>query len=148
MDKVLANIRSNHQRDAFKQAGVNLQSQKAYEMAVKGLVRPMKEHVGYTLIYGLNCILFEPPHLTLKVTCINESPIYLAEFSAELGLKMRTNAVLNSLQLVKYGPYSTENSLLLKHVDLENVVHNMVQNHEVLNSIQKRHQDNLMIQYE
>jgi len=82
------------------------------------------------------------------VTCINESPIYLAEFSAELGLKMRTNAVLNSLQLVKYGPYSTENSLLLKHVDLENVVHNMVQNHEVLNSIQKRHQDNLMIQYE
>ena len=114
LDKVLANIRSNHQRDAFKQAGVNLQSQKAYEMAVKGLVRPMKEHVGYTLIYGLNCILFEPPHLTLKVTCINESPIYLAEFSAELGLKMRTNAVLNSLQLVKYGPYSTENSLLLK----------------------------------
>ena len=35
LEKQLAAIRSSHQRDAFKQAGVHIQSKKAYELAVK-----------------------------------------------------------------------------------------------------------------
>ena len=144
LDKTLANIRSSHQKSAFWQAEVDLQSQKAYDLAVKGLVRPVKEHPGYTIIYGLDCVKFNPPYLTLKVTCINESPIYLAEFSAELGLRMRTNAVLNELKLVKYGPFKTEHSILLKHVNLENVIHNIHQNYVYLDVIQKNYQENLI----
>ena len=144
LEKALATIRSSHQRDAFRQAGVNLQSQQAYEMAVKGLIRPVKEHRGACLIYGLNCVLFKPPLITLRVTCINESPIYLAEFSAELGLKLRTNAVLNSLQLVTYGPFTSENSLLLKHVNVENVIRNINQNFVHLDYIQKHYETNLI----
>ena len=107
-------------------------------------MRPIKEHEGYTLIYGLECTHFEPPELTLKVTCINESPIYLAEFAAELGLKLRTNAVLNGLQLVRYGPFSTENSLLLKHVNLENVLHNIYHNYTPLQLIKRHKSENLI----
>ena len=40
IEKTIAQICSSHQRDAFRQAGVNLQSQEAYAMAAKGLVRP------------------------------------------------------------------------------------------------------------
>ena len=145
LDKLLSSIRSTHQRDAFKQAGVSLQSQQAYELAVKGLIRPLKEHSGYTLIYGLDCVIYKPPQLTLNVTCINESPIYLAEFSAELGLRLKTNAVLNGLQLNRYGPFNTENSLLLKHVSLENVIHNIYQNNSQLEFIQKHYKDNLIL---
>ena len=35
IEKQLAQIRSSHQRDAFKQAGINLQSKEAYDLAVK-----------------------------------------------------------------------------------------------------------------
>ena len=35
IEKQLAQIRSSHQRDAFKQSGVHLQSKEAYNLAVK-----------------------------------------------------------------------------------------------------------------
>jgi len=144
IEKRLAQIRSSHQKTAFKQAGVHMQSKQAYNLAVKGLVRPIKEHEGYALIYGLECTHFKPPDVTLKVTCINESPVYLAEFAAELGLTLRTNAVLNGLQLIRYGPFSLENSLLLKHVNLENVIHNIYHNYTPLELI-KNHRSKSLI---
>eukprot|EP00093_Oithona_nana_P010964 10964.XXX_314233_311586_1 [CDS] Oithona nana genome sequencing. len=128
LEKTLAQVRSAHQRDAFKQAGVNIQSQEAYELAVKGLVKPTSEREGYTIVYGLECVDFDLPYVKLKVTCINESPIYLAELCAELGLKLRTNAVLDRLHLLRYGPFTSENSLLLKHLNLQNILYNINDN--------------------
>ena len=144
LEKVLASIRSSHQRDAFRQAGVHLQSQQAYQMAFKGLIRPVQEHKGACLIYGLNSVLCKPPFITLRVTCVNESTIHLAEFFAEHGLKMRTNAVLDLLQLVTYGPFTSENSLLLKHINVENVIGNINQNFVHLDYIQKHYKMNLI----
>ena len=138
LEKTLAQVRSAHQRDAFKQAGVNMQSQEAYELAVKGLVKPTSEQEGYTIVYGLECVDFDLPHVKLKVTCINESPIYLAELCAELGLKLRTNAVLDRLHLLRYGPFSSENSLLLKHVNLQNILYNINDNQSNLDFLRAR----------
>ena len=138
LEKTLAQVRSAHQRDAFKQAGVNIQSQEAYELAVKGLVKPTSEQEGYTIVYGLECVDFDLPHVKLKVTCINESPIYLAELCAELGLKLRTNAVLDRLHLLRYGPFSSENSLLLKHVNLQNILYNINDNQSNLDFLRAR----------
>ena len=132
LEKAMAQICSAHQRDAFKQAGVNLQSQEAYDMAVKGLVRPVKEQAGCAIIYRMECVHFQPPKVKLKVTCINESPIYLAELSAELGLKLRTNAVLDRLQLVSYGPFATQDSILSKSMSLQQVLNNISDNHSKL----------------
>ena len=136
LERTLAQIRSAHQRDAFKQAGVNLQSQEAYRLAVKGLVKPTSsEHAGYTIVYGLECVDFDLPNVKLKVTCINESPIYLAELCAELGLKLRTNAVLDRLHLLRYGPFTSEKSLLLKHLDLQNILFNINDNQSKLDFV-------------
>ena len=79
------------------------------------------------------------------MTCINESPSYLAEFAAEPGLKLRTNAVLNGLQLVRYGPFTSENSLLLKHVNLENVIHNIYHNYTPLQMMIDNHKPKNLI---
>ena len=68
----------------------------------------------------------------------------MAEFAAELGLKLRTNAVLNGLQLVRYGPFTAENSLLLKHVNLENVLHNIYHNYTPL-ELMKKHKSETLI---
>jgi hypothetical protein len=136
LDKALAGIRSSHQRDAFRQAGVNLQSQEAYELAVQGLVRPQAEHEGYPLIYGLNCVNFRPPFLTLAVTCMNETPQYLSEFVAELGLRLRTNAVCTHLQLVRFGPFTSKNSLLLKHLNISSAIENTFALSEILDNVE------------
>ena len=63
LDKTIAQTCNAHQRDAFKQAGVNLQSQEAYEMAVKGLVKPLKEQTGCAIIYGIGQVCHQ--HLLL-----------------------------------------------------------------------------------
>lgn len=132
LEKLLANIRSSHQRDAFRQAGVNLRSSEAYQLALKGLVKPTKEHPGATLIYGLECVTYQLPYFHLRVTCVNESPIYLAELVAEIGLKLRTTAVLNGINLVKYGAFSSANALLIKDINLQNVINNIHRNHQAL----------------
>ena len=145
LEKRLAKIRSSYQRDAFRQAGVQLKSKEAYQLAVKGLVRPIKEHEGYALMYGLECVNFNPPDITLKVTCVNESPIYLAEFCSELGLTLRTNAILKELQLVKYGPFTIKDALLPKHVKLQNVIDNLHNNFSSLNLLKKDRSPNLLL---
>lgn len=133
LEKHLATIRSSHQRDAFRQAGVDLRSIEAYKLALQGLVKPTKEHPGATLIYGLECIKYKLPHISLRVTCVNESPIYLAEFVSELGRRLRTNAVLNGMNLIKYGPFSSANALLIKDVNLQNIINNIDNNHKLVN---------------
>ena len=51
-------------------AGIDLQTQEAYELAAKGLIRA--KSVGAesaTVIYGMKCIEFDPPHFTLGMFC-------------------------------------------------------------------------------
>lgn len=45
-------------------AGVNMESQEAYELAQKGLLRPVAKEAGQ-VVYGMRCINFKPPNFTL-----------------------------------------------------------------------------------
>ena len=47
-------------------SGIDLQSQEAYDLAVKGLIRakPVGAEAG-TVLYGIRCIEFDPPYFTL-----------------------------------------------------------------------------------
>ena len=71
------------------------------------------------------------------MTCVNETAIYLAELSAELGLKLRTNAMLDQLQLVRYGPFCTEQSILPKFISVQNVLDNISDNEEKIQLLRK-----------
>lgn len=48
----------------YRAAGVDIQSQQAYELAAKGLIRPKGKESG-PIIYGMKCISFNPPEFTL-----------------------------------------------------------------------------------
>ncbi len=48
----------------YRAAGVDIQSQEAYELAVSGLVRPRDTEAG-PVIYGLKCVQFDPPNFTI-----------------------------------------------------------------------------------
>lgn len=45
--------------------GVDVQSQAAYEFAVKGLLRPANSEIP--IIYGLKCVEFDSPNFTLGI---------------------------------------------------------------------------------
>lgn len=55
----------------FRSCGVNMQSQAAYELAVKGLLRPIRSKVP--VIYGIKCVQFEPPEFTIGSTFLHVS---------------------------------------------------------------------------
>lgn len=137
--KAMASIRSSYQKVSFKVAKVGLQTQEAYELASKGLVRPSEGGEAMPpIIYGLECLSYKPPHVTLGVTCVYESQEFLAGFVHELGLQLRTNACCEAINLVKYGPVCSQHSLLLKHCDLQNVFDNMAVLKEVTQDVSKR----------
>jgi hypothetical protein len=47
----------------FRQCGVDIQSQAAYELAVQGLIKPANSKIP--LLYGIKCIHFQPPDFTI-----------------------------------------------------------------------------------
>ena len=44
-------------------AGVDVESQEAYELASQGLIRPQEK--SPPLIYSIKCVAFDPPNFTL-----------------------------------------------------------------------------------
>lgn len=49
----------------------------------------------------------------------------------ELGIKCRTVASVHSVRCAAIGPWSADNSLLLKHFTLQNVLNNMSDNRKL-----------------
>ncbi|KAF6127969.1 TruB pseudouridine synthase family member 2 [Phyllostomus discolor] len=63
LDRILALIQGSHQKALVMHSNLDLQTQEAYEMAVKGLIRPMNK--SPMLIAGIRCLHFAPPEFLL-----------------------------------------------------------------------------------
>ncbi|ESN95538.1 hypothetical protein HELRODRAFT_114688 [Helobdella robusta] len=114
MDRVVAGIQSGHQKHMFKASGVDLQSEEAYQLACRGLLRPIHHLMG-PVIYGMRCIHFEPPLFTLEIHSINETCDYLSDLVHNIGIELRTNAACSKLRRIRHGRFHLRNTLLLKH---------------------------------
>ena len=55
----------------------------------------------------------------------------LVRMVEELGIKCRTVASVHSVRCAAIGPWSADNSLLLKHFSLQNVLNNMSDNRKL-----------------
>ncbi|XP_064649457.1 pseudouridylate synthase TRUB2, mitochondrial-like isoform X2 [Lineus longissimus] len=123
LDRVVSGIQASHQKNMFHQAGVDLQSQEAYEMAVKGIVRPKDEDIP--IIYGIKCIEFEPPYFTLEIHSIGERCKYFMEVVHEIGLMLKSSAVCTKLQRIRIGHFTLEHALLQRHWNCEGIISNI-----------------------
>lgn len=121
LDWVLAKTQAEQQQMMFKTAGVDLNSQAAYDLAVGGLIRPATRET-YPIIYNLKCIKFESPLFTIRVDLVNENPRYLLHLIHNLGVKLKTSIIIHGLRCTRYGNFGTESALLQKHWSLENVL--------------------------
>lgn len=124
LDKVCGSAQAAHQKLIFQSAGVDLQSQEAYEMASQGLIRPLSKDTG-CLLYNIKCIHFTPPDFTLEVHTINENDEFLANFVHDIGLRLRSTAVCTHIHRLRYGYFGLDHALLTKEWNLHGIINNI-----------------------
>lgn len=127
---LLASMQASHQKKMFEMCGVDLQSQTAYEIACKGVIRPVKK--GVPVLYGIRCIEFKKPEFVLEIHAINETEDYLCSLIEQIGLEMRTVAHCRAIRCIRHGPFDVRNSLLRGNYKIQDVLNNMQQCAEIL----------------
>ena len=63
LNSLLTSLQASHQRKMYEMCGVDMQSQSAYELAIKGPIRPAMSNIP--LIYSIRCIEYKRPYFTL-----------------------------------------------------------------------------------
>jgi len=127
---LLAAMQASHQKKMFEMCGVDMQSQTAYEIACRGLIRPVKKDMP--VVYGIRCIKFKRPEFVIEVHTINENEDYLFTLIQEIGIQMRSVAHCIGVRCVRYGPFSYEQSLLRSQYWLEEVITNLKQTRQII----------------
>ncbi|KAI8037402.1 pseudouridylate synthase TRUB2, mitochondrial [Drosophila gunungcola] len=125
-----SSMQASHQRKMFELCGVDLQTQEAYELACKGLLRPADD--SQPVVYGIKLIQFERPHFTLEVHAINETQEYLAMLVNDMALELRTVAHCSQLRCVRHAHFDVRDSLLRHAWHLPGVVKNLRQQRDIL----------------
>lgn len=123
MDRMLSSIQAAHQKKMFEMCGVDMQSQLAYELAIKGPIRPANSKVP--ILYGMRCVDFIGPEFTLEIQCVNEYETYLTNLVREIGMKLHSTAHCVSVKCIRHSCFTLEHALLMKHWNLENIMLNM-----------------------
>uniref|UniRef100_A0A1I8PZT6 Pseudouridine synthase II N-terminal domain-containing protein n=1 Tax=Stomoxys calcitrans TaxID=35570 RepID=A0A1I8PZT6_STOCA len=130
LSSLASSLQASHQRKMFELCGVDLQSQAAYEIACKGLIRPANN--TQPVIYGIKLIDFQRPHFTLEIHAINETEDYLATLIHEIGIELRSVAHCTALRCIRHGKFTVEGALLRQAWNLPGVVRNMREQKQIL----------------
>ncbi|CAL7947807.1 unnamed protein product [Xylocopa violacea] len=123
LDKLCSSMQSSHQRKMFEICGVDIQSQAAYELALKGPIRPLDRNIP--MVYVIKCIDFSPPEFTLEIVCTNEYDMYLKTIIHELGMQLRSCATCTQICCTQDGLFHKKYALLSKHWTLKEIVNSI-----------------------
>ncbi|XP_017074884.2 mitochondrial mRNA pseudouridine synthase Trub2 isoform X2 [Drosophila eugracilis] len=127
---LVASMQASHQRKMFELCGFGLQTQEAYELACKGLLRPADD--SQPIVYGIKIIHFERPVFTLEIHAINETQEYLAILIHDMALELRTVAHCTQLRCVRHAHFDVKDSLLRHAWHLPGVIKNFRQQRDIL----------------
>ncbi|XP_016067310.1 PREDICTED: probable tRNA pseudouridine synthase 2 isoform X2 [Miniopterus natalensis] len=119
LDRILALIQGSHQKALVTYSSLDLQTQEAYEMAVRGLIRPMSK--SPMLITGIRCLHFAPPEFLLEVQCMHETQKQLRRLVHEIGLELKTSAVCSQVRRTRDGCFTLDDALLRTQWDLYSI---------------------------
>ncbi|KAJ6654611.1 hypothetical protein lerEdw1_006764 [Lerista edwardsae] len=100
-------------------ANIDLKTQEAYELAVKGLLRPMDK--SPPLITAIRCLCFAPPEFQLEIHCLHETQQYLRKIVHEIGLELKSTAVCTHVRRVRDGVFTLDDALLRTQWNLQNI---------------------------
>ncbi|XP_043254114.1 mitochondrial mRNA pseudouridine synthase Trub2 [Colletes gigas] len=130
IDRICNSMQSSHQRKMFEHCGVDIQSQAAYDLAVKGLLRPADRKIP--MIYTIRCIDFSPPEFTLEIVCINEDEMYLKTIVHDVGIRLHSTATCTQINCLQDGLFNADIALLKKHWTLYDILSNMQMCHRII----------------
>lgn len=126
----LAAMQASHQKKMFDMLGVDLQSQTAYDIASRGLIRPIKRDVP--MVYGIKCIEFNRPLFVVEIVAVNETEEYLCSLIEEIGIQMHSLAYCRKIRCARFGPFDAQQSLLREYWRLQDSLDNMSQCREIV----------------
>ncbi|XP_026478925.1 mitochondrial mRNA pseudouridine synthase Trub2-like [Ctenocephalides felis] len=130
IDSLLASMQASHQKKMFEQCGVDLESQAAYELAIKGPIRPAEYKLP--VVYGLKCIDFSPPYFTIEVQCINEYEQYLMTLIHDIGYHLHSVAHCNKIRCIRLGHFRVDDSLLRGYWNLQGFTTSITMSNKIL----------------
>ncbi|KAM6217429.1 pseudouridylate synthase TRUB2, mitochondrial-like [Rhynchocyon petersi] len=119
LDRILAVIQGSHQKALVMYSNLDLKTQEAYEMAVRGLIRPMDK--SPMLITGIRCLHFAPPEFLLEVQCMHETQKQLRKLVHEIGLELKTTAVCSQVRRTRDGFFTLNDALVRTQWDLHSI---------------------------
>ncbi|XP_037364038.1 pseudouridylate synthase TRUB2, mitochondrial-like [Talpa occidentalis] len=119
LDRILALIQGSHQKALVMYSNLDLQTQEAYEMAVRGLIRPMSP--SPMLVTGIRCLHFAPPEFLLEVQCVHETQKQLRRLVHEIGLELKSSAVCTQVRRTRDGFFTLDDALLRTRWDVHSI---------------------------
>ncbi|XP_045419257.1 mitochondrial mRNA pseudouridine synthase TRUB2 isoform X1 [Lemur catta] len=120
LDRILAVMQGSHQKALVMHSNLDLKTQEAYEMAVRGLIRPTNK--SPMLIIGIRCLHFAPPEFLLEVQCMHETQKQLRKLVHEIGLELKTTAVCTQVRRTRDGIFTLDDALLRTQWDLHSIL--------------------------
>lgn len=123
LQALVASLQATYQRQMFEMSGLDMQSQAAYELACKGLIRP--KNAKEMVIYGIRNTEFTGKTFTLEVQSMNAIESVLANLVLDIAAQLRSVACCTQIRCTRYGYFSYEDSLLRNHWNLQNVLQSM-----------------------
>ncbi|XP_060613156.2 pseudouridylate synthase TRUB2, mitochondrial isoform X1 [Anolis sagrei] len=119
LERILSVIQGSHHKALLQYANLDLKTQEAYELAVRGLIRPMDK--SPPLITAIRCLQFAPPEFQLEIHCLHETQQYLRKVVHEIGLELKSSAVCTQVRRVQDGVFMLEDALLRTQWSLPNI---------------------------
>lgn len=120
---LLSSMQASHQKKMFELCGLDMQSQAAYELAIKGTIRP--DSFKIPVLYGIKCINFDRPTFELEIHAINETEDYFGVLIHEIGLQLHTVAHCKSIRCIRHGQFVVQDSLLRRNWNLQSIFNNI-----------------------
>ena len=123
-------------------SGISPFTQSGFELAKNGLWKP-RDHTLPPIVYGLKILDFKPPFfdigkqrkfkfnfLTLSIHfsemyTINEEEIHLKEVILDIGVRLRTSTVSESVRRCQIGPLNISHALVIDEITPERMIENI-----------------------
>lgn len=123
LQALLSSMQATHQRQMFAMSGIEMQTQEAYDLACKGLIRP--KDTQSPVIYGIRQIGPMGKTFTIEVQTMNATEEFLSNLVYDIAIHLRTMAHCMKIRCTRYGYFTYKQSLLRSQWNLQNVLQSM-----------------------
>ncbi|NWY72062.1 TRUB2 synthase, partial [Erithacus rubecula] len=119
LERILAVIQGTNQKALLMYSNIDMKTQEAYELAVKGLIRPMGKCPP--IITAVRCLHFALPEFQLEIHCLHETQQYLRKMVHEMGLELKSSAVCTQVRRIRDGVFTVDDALPRTQWNLQSI---------------------------